>query len=55
MDGMIPDLIAPCGMNCRLCLGYQREKKHCEGCRNEIDIEYKTKACNSCIIKILSK
>ena len=27
------DLIAPCGMNCRLCLGYIREINTCPGCR----------------------
>ena len=26
-------LIAPCGMNCRLCVAYQREKNRCPGCR----------------------
>ncbi len=26
-------LIAPCGMNCRLCLGYIRDKNRCPGCR----------------------
>jgi hypothetical protein len=26
-------LIAPCGMNCALCLGYTREKNKCPGCR----------------------
>ena len=25
-------LIAPCGMNCRLCIGYIREKNKCSGC-----------------------
>ena len=25
-------LIAPCGMNCRLCLGYIREENTCPGC-----------------------
>lgn len=44
-------LIAPCGMNCSLCLGYQREKNHCEGCRNEENIKYKTKGCANCVIK----
>ena len=44
-------LIAPCGMNCSLCLAYQREKNHCKGCRNEPNIKYKTKKSNSCIIK----
>jgi hypothetical protein len=44
-------LIAPCGMNCALCLGYQREKNHCNGCRNEENVKYKTKGCANCIIK----
>lgn len=26
-------LIAPCGMNCRLCMAYLREKNRCFGCR----------------------
>ena len=26
-------LIAPCGMNCGLCLAYLREKNKCPGCR----------------------
>ena len=26
-------LIAPCGMNCRLCVAYTREKNPCPGCR----------------------
>lgn len=25
-------LIAPCGMNCALCIGYQRPKNRCPGC-----------------------
>jgi hypothetical protein len=44
-------LISPCGMNCSLCLGYQREKNHCKGCRNENNIKYKTKGSNNCVIK----
>ncbi|HER08793.1 MAG TPA: DUF3795 domain-containing protein [Bacteroides sp.] len=24
--------IAPCGMNCRLCIGYVRDKNKCDGC-----------------------
>ena len=27
------NLIAPCGMNCRLCLGFTREINSCPGCR----------------------
>jgi hypothetical protein len=26
-------LIAPCGMNCALCMAYLREKNRCPGCR----------------------
>lgn len=32
MSEMKAELIAPCGMNCRLCLAYQRDKKRCTGC-----------------------
>jgi hypothetical protein len=28
-----PELIAPCGLNCRLCRAYTREKNACPGCR----------------------
>lgn len=45
-------LIAPCGMNCNLCLAHLREKKKglcsCPGCRNDKD---KPKSCTDCIIK----
>ncbi len=27
------DLIAPCGINCRLCRAYRRERNPCPGCR----------------------
>ena len=31
-------LIAPCGMNCAICMAYLREKNKCPGCRgNDID------------------
>jgi hypothetical protein len=41
-------LIAPCGMNCALCMAYQRDKKHCDGCRSDnIPFEY----CVKCVIK----
>lgn len=26
-------LIAPCGMNCGICMAYLRKKNHCCGCR----------------------
>ena len=31
------ELIAPCGMNCRLCWGYIREENTCPGCRNNLN------------------
>ena len=27
-------LIAPCGMNCGLCMAYLRKKNHCHGCND---------------------
>jgi hypothetical protein len=29
---MKPTIIAPCGMNCNLCIAYLREKNKCPGC-----------------------
>ena len=26
-------MIAPCGMNCGICMAFLREKNHCPGCR----------------------
>ena len=28
-------LIAPCGMNCGICMAYLREKNKCPGCRGD--------------------
>lgn len=42
-------MIAPCGMNCGLCLGYQREKNKCGGC-NGSDSN-KPAYCVSCSIR----
>jgi hypothetical protein len=46
------NLIAPCGMNCRLCLGFIREKNTCPGCRmiNSPDGQ-KSKSRNRCRIR----
>ena len=46
------NLIAPCGMNCRLCWGYIRENNTCPGCRriNSQDSQ-KSKYRNRCKIK----
>ncbi|BBL67705.1 DUF3795 domain-containing protein [Methanoculleus chikugoensis] len=35
MTHLSPLLIAPCGINCGLCIGYLREKNRCPGCRTE--------------------
>lgn len=51
MNEIREEFIAPCGMNCRLCMANQREIKQCKGCRSESDIKYRTKGCSSCIIK----
>jgi predicted RNA-binding Zn-ribbon protein involved in translation (DUF1610 family) len=42
-------LIAPCGMNCRLCHAYIRDKKACPGCRG--DDSFKSMMCVLCRIK----
>jgi hypothetical protein len=47
LDAM--ELMAPCGMNCRLCYAYQRTRKHCPGCRG--DDAGKAVSCLKCIIK----
>jgi hypothetical protein len=48
-DYRYTNLIAPCGMNCGLCIGHLREKKPCGGCF-KIDDEHKPTVCRSCII-----
>ena len=54
MTSAIPTtLIAPCGMNCRLCSAYTRDKKACPGCRG--DNSLKAKSCVSCQIKNCEK
>ncbi len=42
-------LIAPCGMNCNICLAYLRDKKRCPGCLGED--KNKSVSCLKCIIK----
>ena len=42
-------LIAPCGLDCRLCRAYLREKNACPGCRGDDSI--KSNACVTCKIK----
>ena len=42
-------LIAPCGMNCRLCYAFIRDKKPCPGCLE--DDVHKSNACVTCRIR----
>jgi len=46
-------LIAPCGMNCALCIGYLRKKKPCPGCYGNDN--NKPKHCVVCKIKNCEK
>lgn len=48
-DLIYRDLIAPCGMNCGICIGHLRERKPCAGCIIKDD-ENKPKHCRSCAI-----
>ena len=41
-------LIAPCGMNCGICMAYLREKNKCPGCRG--NNKNKPKYCIKCVI-----
>ena len=43
------ELIAPCGMNCGICIGHLRDKKPCGACF-KIDDVNKPKHCRSCSI-----
>jgi len=42
-------LIAPCGMNCGICLAYLRDKNNCNGCWSSNG--HKSKSVSQCIIK----
>jgi len=44
------DLIAPCGMNCRLCLGYVRKVNTCPGCMRITRKPDNTSKYRSCCI-----
>ena len=43
------DLIAPCGINCGICLGHLREKNRCDGCRIKPAVTFKS--IDRCIIR----
>lgn len=42
-------MIAPCGMNCAICLAHLRDKNVCDGCWS--DDKHKPNHCVSCSIK----
>ncbi len=44
--------IAPCGIICDICSGFQREKNKCVGCNN---VGFKPIHCNNCRIKLCCK
>jgi len=46
---MDAQLIAPCGMNCGICMAFLRKKNRCNGCQD--DKGYNSKSRLSCIIK----
>lgn len=43
------EMIAPCGMNCAICIGFLRKRNPCAGCLG--DDENKPKHCVVCNIK----
>lgn len=43
-------ILAPCGINCSLCLAYERKKNKCDGCYAEDGV--RAKHCESCRIKL---
>ena len=53
MDATSNILIAPCGMNCGVCMAYLRVKNRCTGCRGLI--EDKSKSRLNCKIKNCAK
>lgn len=50
LDSLVPELIAPCGMNCGLCIGHVRKRNTCPGC-NHPDDAAKAHHCAACAIK----
>ena len=48
-DSLNQELIAPCGMNCGLCIAHLRQRNRCAGCA--LDDPHKAKHCTACYIK----
>lgn len=49
-ESISPEMVAPCGMNCTLCIGHLRDKKSCPGCSSRNDAA-KPAHCVVCRIK----
>ena len=49
-DSLTAELIAPCGMDCGVCIGHLRDHKTCPGC-NDPDDSSKAYHCAACTIK----
>jgi hypothetical protein len=49
-ESLTAELIAPCGMDCGLCIAHLRERKPCPGC-NDGDDRRKPNHCSVCAIK----
>jgi hypothetical protein len=49
MNVLDKTMIAPCGMNCGICMAYLRDKNVCKGCWAPKDS--KSRSCVACIIK----
>jgi hypothetical protein len=52
-QALLPALVAPCGMNCGLCMRYLRDKDRCQGCRSGDD--GKAKSVLACKIRKCEK
>jgi len=49
INQLTTELIAPCGINCSVCLAFLRDRNKCYGCRSD-DLS-KAKHCSVCKIK----
>lgn len=52
-DAIVPDMIAPCGMDCALCMAVSRKKDICPGCRGPE--EKKPRSCVACKMVVCEK
>lgn len=48
--GFTKELVAPCGINCGVCIAYLREKNKCCGCM--VSGMNKVAHCNKCSLKL---